>query len=130
MNLESVFKAVSASNVDVGARTIEVNRAEYVVRGLGFIESLEDIEDTVVGVTDDVPITVRQIGTVSLGPAIRRGALDKGGAEAVGGVVVVRYGANPLAVINRDKDKLAEIAPGLPSKVLDDGRTSQLSAQV
>ena len=106
--------------MDVGARTIEVNRAEYVVRGLGFIESLDDIEDTVVGVTDDVPITVRQIGTVALGPAIRRGALDKGGAEAVGGVVVVRYGANPLAVINRVKEKLAEIAPGLPSKVLED----------
>ena len=127
VTLSSVFKAVSASNVDVGARTIEVNRAEYVVRGLGFIESLDDIEDTVVGVTDDVPITVRQIGTVALGPAIRRGALDKGGAEAVGGVVVVRYGANPLAVINRVKEKLAEIAPGLPSKVLEDGRTSQVT---
>ena len=127
ITLSSVFKAVSDSNVDVGARTIEVNRAEYVVRGLGFIESLEDIEDTVVGVTDNVPITIRQIGTVALGPAIRRGALDKGGAEAVGGVVVVRYGANPLAVINRVKEKLAEIAPGLPSKVLEDGRTSQLS---
>ena len=127
VTLSSVFKAVSASNVDVGARTIEVNRAEYVVRGLGFIESLDDIEDTVVGVSDNVPITVRQVGTVSLGPAIRRGALDKGGAEAVGGVVVVRYGANPLAVINGVKDKLKEIAPGLPSKVLDDGRTSQLS---
>jgi len=127
ISLSSVFKAVSASNVDVGARTIEVNRAEYVVRGLGFIESIDDIEDTVVGVTDDVPITIRQIGTVALGPAIRRGALDKGGAEAVGGVVVVRYGANPLAVINRVKEKLAEIAPGLPSKVLEDGRTSQVS---
>lgn len=127
ITLGSVFKAVSDSNVDVGARTIEVNRAEYVVRGLGFIESIDDIEDTVVGVTDDVPITIRQIGTVSLGPAIRRGALDKGGAEAVGGVVVVRFGANALAVINRVKEKLAEIAPGLPSKVLEDGRTSQLS---
>ena len=127
VTLDSVFKAVSASNVDVGARTIEVNRAEYVVRGLGFLESLDDIEDVVVGVSENVPITVRQIGTVSRGPAIRRGALDKGGAEAVGGVVVVRYGANPLAVINRVKEKLDEISPGLPSKVLEDGRTSQLS---
>ncbi|MFT5154543.1 MAG: Cu(I)/Ag(I) efflux system membrane protein CusA/SilA, partial [Planctomycetota bacterium] len=125
--LSSVFKAVSASNVDVGARTIEVNRAEYVVRGLGFLESLDDIEDIVVGVTENVPITVRQIAKVSRGPAIRRGALDKGGAEAVGGVVVVRYGANPLAVINRVKQKLEEIGPGLPSKVLEDGRTSRLS---
>jgi len=127
VTLSSVFKAVSASNVDVGARTIEVNRAEYVVRGLGFLESLDDIEDIVVGVSENVPITVRQIATVSRGPAIRRGALDKGGAEAVGGVVVVRYGANPLAVINRVKDKLAEITPGLPSKVLEDGRTSRLT---
>lgn len=127
VTLSSVFKAVTASNVDVGARTIEVNRAEYVVRGLGFLESLDDIEDVVVGVSENVPITVRQVGTVSRGPAIRRGALDKGGAEAVGGVVVVRYGANPLAVINRVKEKLDEIAPGLPSKVLEDGRTSRLS---
>lgn len=128
ITLHEVFKAVQGSNVDVGARTIEVNRAEYVVRGLGFIETLEDIEETVVGVTDNVPITVREIGTVSHGPALRRGALDKGGAEAVGGVVVVRYGANPLAVINRVKEKLAEISAGLPTKVLDDGRVSQVTA--
>ena len=127
VTLSNVFKAVSASNVDVGARTIEVNRAEYVVRGLGFIESLDDIEDVVVGGSENIPITVRQIGTVSLGPAIRRGALDKGGAEAVGGVVVVRYGANPLKVINGVKAKLEQIAPGLPSKVLEDGRTSRLT---
>ncbi|MFT7487084.1 MAG: Cu(I)/Ag(I) efflux system membrane protein CusA/SilA, partial [Candidatus Paceibacteria bacterium] len=124
--LENVFKAIAASNVDVGARTIEINRAEYVVRGLGLIESLEDIEETVVGVTDNVPITVRQIGTVSLGPALRRGALDKGGAEAVGGVVVVRYGANPLAVIQRVKDKIEEISAGMPFKELADGRRVQV----
>ncbi|MCP3919204.1 MAG: efflux RND transporter permease subunit [bacterium] len=127
VTLTDVFRAVSASNVDVGARTIEVNRAEYVVRGLGLLESLEDIEEIVVGVSDNVPITVRQLGTVGLGPALRRGALDKGGAEAVGGVVVARYGANPLAVINRVKEKIAEISPGLPSKVLDDGRTSRIA---
>jgi Cu(I)/Ag(I) efflux system membrane protein CusA/SilA len=127
ITLHEVFKAVQGSNVDVGARTIEVNRAEYVVRGLGFIETLDDIEETVVGVADNVPITIREIGTVSYGPALRRGALDKGGAEAVGGVVVVRYGANPLAVINGVKEKLDEIAAGLPTKVLDDGRISQVA---
>ncbi len=127
VTLDRVFKAVSDSNVDVGARTIEVNRAEYVVRGLGFLESLDDIEDTVVGVSENVPITLRQVGTVSLGPAQRRGALDKGGAEAVGGVVVARYGANPLEVIQRVKRKLEEITPGLPSKVLEDGRNSRLA---
>ncbi len=127
VSLRDVFQAVAASNVDVGARTIELNRAEYVVRGLGLLEGLDDIEATVVGVKDDVPITVGRIGTVSIGPALRRGALDKGGAEAVGGVVVARYGANPLAVIGRVKAKLAEIAPGLPAKVLDDGRSSRVT---
>ncbi len=127
ITLNEVFQAIQGSNVDVGARTIEVNRAEYVVRGLGFLENLEDIEETVVGVSQNVPITVRQIGRVALGPALRRGALDKGGAEAVGGVVVVRYGANPLAVIDRVKEKIAEISAGLPAKVLDDGRTSRVT---
>jgi Cu(I)/Ag(I) efflux system membrane protein CusA/SilA len=127
VTLGDVFRAVSASNLDVGARTIEVNRAEYVVRGLGLLESLEDIEETVVGVADHVPITVRQIATVALGPALRRGALDKGGAEAVGGVVVARYGANPLAVIQQVKRKIEELSAGLPSKTLDDGRTSKVT---
>ena len=127
VTLNEVFSAVRRSNVDVGARTIEINRAEYVVRGLGFIESLQDIESTVVGVTDNVPVTLRQIATVGLGPAQRRGALDKAGAEAVGGVVVVRYGANPLEVIKRVKEKIAELEPGLPKKVLDDGTVSQLA---
>jgi len=127
VTLDQVFAAVRMSNVDVGARTIEINRAEYVVRGLGFIQNLDDIESTVVGMTDNVPITIKQIAQVALGPAQRRGALDKGGAEAVGGVVVVRYGANPLAVIKRVKEKIEEIAPGLPRKVLDDGTVSQVT---
>ncbi|MEQ8763391.1 MAG: efflux RND transporter permease subunit [Planctomycetota bacterium] len=127
VTLEDVFRAVSTSNVDVGARTIEVNRAEYVVRGLGLLESLEDIEEVVLKVTENVPITIKQIATVSLGPALRRGALDKGGAEAVGGVVVARYGANPLAVIDAVKEKIREISAGLPSKELAGGRTSRVT---
>ncbi len=127
VTLDDVFRAVTASNVDVGARTIEINRAEYVVRGLGFLESLEDIEETVVGVSENVPITVRQIATVNLGPALRRGALDKGGAEAVGGVVVARYGANPLEVLEGVKAKLAEIAAGLEARELEDGRISRIT---
>lgn len=126
VSLQDVYRAVSDSNVDVGARTIEVNRAEYVVRGLGSLESLEDIEDIVVGVSDNVPITIRQLAKVSLGPALRRGALDKGGAEAVGGVVVARYGANPLQVIEGIKAKIDELSPGLPSKLLEDGRRSSV----
>lgn len=127
VTLPEIFSAVRMSNVDVGARTIEVSNAEYVVRGLGFLKNLRDLEQTVVKVRDNVPIYVRNIGRVTLGPALRRGALDKAGAEAVGGVVVVRFGANPLATINRAKEKIAQIAPGLPRKTLDDGTASQVT---
>ena len=120
VTLDEVFNAVRMSNVDVGARTIEVNRVEYVIRGLGFIENLHDIEISVIKVRDNVPISIKDVAKVSLGPALRRGVLDKEGAEAVGGVVVVRYGANPLEVIKNVKAKIAEISPGLPSKVLID----------
>jgi Cu(I)/Ag(I) efflux system membrane protein CusA/SilA len=115
------------SNVDVGAKTIEINRVEYVIRGLGFIESLDDIRNSVILERENVPIRIQDVATVSLGPAMRRGALDKGGAEAVGGVVVVRYGENPLATINHVKEKIEEIAPGLPKKVLADGTESQVT---
>lgn len=118
ITLNDVFKATRASNLDVGARTIEVNGAEYVIRGLGFIEDIEDVKSIAVGVRDNVPIRMRDVANVSKGPALRRGALDKGGAEAVGGVVVVRYGFNPLEAIQNTKDKIAEISPGLPAKAI------------
>ncbi len=126
VGLDEVFKAVKASNVDVGARTIEINKVEYVIRGLGFIEDLSDIEKTVVKVNDNVPIYIKDIAKVSYGPALRRGALDKGGAEAVGGVVVVRYGYNPLEAIKNVKEKIKEISPGLPQKTLPDGTISRV----
>ena len=127
IGIDQVFQAVRQSNVDVGARTIEINSAEYLIRGLGFLESVADIEASVVVVRDDVPVTVADVATVRLGPALRRGALDKEGSEAVGGVVVVRYGENPLATIKNVKAKIEEISPGLPRKILPDGRTSQLT---
>ena len=120
VTLEQVFNAVRMSNIDVGARTIEVNRVEYVVRGLGFIKSISDIRQAVVKVQDNVPLTIKDVANVTLGPAIRRGALDKSGAEAVGGVVVVRYGENPMATIRNVKDKIRELAPGLPTKAVID----------
>ncbi len=126
VTLGDVFNAVRNSNVDVGARTIEVNQVEYVIRGIGFLESLDDIEETVIAVNDNVPILVKDIAHVATGPALRRGALDKAGAEAVGGVVVVRYGENPLETIENVKRKIEEISPGLPKKVLDDGTVSQV----
>ncbi|MEZ5278680.1 MAG: efflux RND transporter permease subunit [Opitutaceae bacterium] len=127
--LADVFNAVRGSNLDVGARTIEVNRVEYVIRGLGFIRNLDDLRQTVITQRDNVPITLDRVATVGFGPALRRGALDKAGAEAVGGVVVTRYGENPLAVIKRVKAKIAEISAGLPRKTLEDGTISQVTIQ-
>ena len=127
VSLEDVFMAVRMANVDVGARTIEVNNAEYVIRGLGFIKTLKDIENSVIKVRDNVPVYIKNVAHVSYGPALRRGALDKEGAEAVGGVVVVRYGDNPLAAIKNVKAKIEEIAPGLPKKTLADGTVSQVT---
>ncbi|MBN2511389.1 MAG: efflux RND transporter permease subunit [Sedimentisphaerales bacterium] len=127
VSLNDVFMAVMASNRDVGARTIEINRVDYLVRGLGFIKSVEDIEQIVVKTVDAVPIHIRDIAHVGIGPALRTGVLDKGGAEAVGGVAVVRYGENPLAAIKNVKAKIAEIAPSLPQKTLPDGTVSQVT---
>jgi Cu(I)/Ag(I) efflux system membrane protein CusA/SilA len=127
VGLDDIFKAVKASNIDVGARTIEINKVEYVIRGLGFIKELQDIERTVVKVSKNVPIYIKDLAKVSYGPALRRGALDKGGAEAVGGVVVVRYGYNPLEAIKNVKDKIKEVSPGLPKKTLPDGTVSQVT---
>ncbi|MFH2001061.1 MAG: efflux RND transporter permease subunit [Planctomycetota bacterium] len=127
VKLEEVINAVRTSNVDVSARTIEMNSTEYVIRGIGFIKTLEDLENAVIKVRDNVPVYVKNVAHVTLGPALRRGALDKGGAEAVGGVVVVRYGENPLAAIKHVKQKIEEIAPGLPRKTLPDGTESQVT---
>ncbi len=126
VTLDDVFNAVRRSNIDVGARTMEINRVEYVIRGLGFIQSLQDLEETAVAVRENVPVTLKQISTVALGPAFRRGVLDKEGSEVVGGIVVARYGANPMEVIDRVKQQILEISPGLPSKMLDDGTVSKL----
>jgi len=127
VTLEEIVNAVRRANVDVGARTIEVNRVEYVIRGLGFVKSLEDIENAFIKRMGDTPILVSHVANVTLGPASRRGALDKGGSEAVGGVVVVRYGENPLAAIQRVKQKISEISLGMPSRTLPDGTVSRLA---
>jgi len=127
VDLKDVMRAVKNANIDVGAKTIESNRVEYVVRGIGFIKSLEDVENIVVKVNENVPIYVRNIATqVSLGPALRRGALNKEGAEVVGGVVVSRYGGNPMAIIKRVKEKIKQLEPGLPTKTLEDGTVSKV----
>ncbi len=114
--LNKVIDAVKASNIDVGAKTVENGDMEYIVRGKGFIgsgktepETIEQIEDTVVATKQGVPITLGELAKVQIGPAFRRGALDFNGHEAVGGVVVMRYGENPRDVIDRVKAKISAL---------------------
>lgn len=127
VDVKMIMNAVKNSNLDIGARTIEFNKVEYLVRGLGYIKNLSDLEESVVTVRENVPILLKDVAKVQFGPATRRGGLDKSGVEAVGGVVVARYGANPQEVINNLKKKIEEVAPGLPSKTLADGTISKVT---
>lgn len=126
ISLLKVVEAVKSSNKEIGAKTIEINKAEYFVRGIGYIKNIQDIENSVVAVNDNVPILVKDVAKVSLGPATRRGLLDKEGAEVVGGVVIARYGSNPLEVINNIKEKIKDVSSGLPEKILKDGTKSKI----
>lgn len=127
VNVAQIMNAVKNSNLDIGARTIEFNRVEYLIRAIGYIKTLEDLEKSVVTVRNNVPIRLKDVSKINFGPGTRRGGLDKGGAEAVGGVVVARYGTNPLEVIDNVKAKIAEIEAGLPSKTLEDGTVSKVT---
>lgn len=127
VSVMDIMQAVKKSNLDIGAETIEINKVEYVIRGLGYIKSLDDLKDAVVSVRNNVPVRIGDVAHVSFGPAPRRGGLDKDGVEAVGAAVVARYGSNPMEVINSIKDKIAEIAPGLPQKTLPDGTVSKVT---
>ncbi len=117
VHLGQVMDAVKRSNVDVGAKVIENNAMEYIIRGLGFIKSLDDIENTAVGEINGTPVYVKNIAVVQLGPEFRRGALDKDGQEVVGGVVIMRYGENAMKVIHRVKQAIKELEKGLPPGV-------------
>lgn len=127
LSVMDVMAAIQNSNLDIGAETIEINQAEYLVRGLGYIKTVEDLEDAVVTVRNTVPVKIKDIAFVNLGPGTRRGGLDKEGVEAVGGVVVARHGANPMAVINNIKAKIEEMESGLPQKTLEDGTVSKVT---
>lgn len=124
--LGDIREAVKKGNIDVGAETIEFNGVEYVIRGIGFVKTLTDLENVVVKINDNIPIYLKNVSRVSLGPAVRRGALNKSGAEVVGGVAVARYKENPMAVIERLKEKITQIEPGLPTKILEDGTVSKV----
>ena len=126
VTLMDVFEAVRKSNIDVGAKVVEDNGVEFFIRGVGFVKTVEDLERIVIRQEGGTPITLRNVGTVQLGPDFRRGALDKAGIEAVGGVVLMRYGENPREVMERVQAKIAQLEPGLPSRALQDGRTSKV----
>jgi copper/silver efflux system protein len=115
--LSEVVMAVERSNNNVGGNVIEANGTWTVVRGLGLIETTEDIASIVIATRNGTPIYVRNIATVSLGGAFRQGALDRNGVETVGGVVVARHGVDTLTVINGVKKKLDELKAGLPTGV-------------
>lgn len=127
VSVMDVMSAIQKSNLDIGAETMEVNKVEYLIRGLGYIKNVEDIENTVVTVREGIPVRISDIAFVNIGPGTRRGGLDKEGVEAVGGVVIARYGSNPLEVINNVKDKIKEMNAGLPQKTLKDGTVSKVS---
>ncbi|HEX2837377.1 MAG TPA: efflux RND transporter permease subunit [Phycisphaerales bacterium] len=126
VTMMDVYDAVRKSNIDVGAKVVEKSGVEFFIRGLGFIKSIEDLERVVIRQEGGTPLSLKSVATVQLGPDFRRGALDKGGVEAVGGVVLMRYGENPREVVARVKDKITQLEAGLPAKTLADGRISRV----
>jgi Cu(I)/Ag(I) efflux system membrane protein CusA/SilA len=114
-----VTQALGSHNVDIGARVLEMGGREYMIRGLGYLGSVEDIRDVAVGSTENgTPIRVVDVATVQVGPAPRRGAADVDGAgEAVGGIVIMRYGSDAFATIEAIKERLEIVAEGLPPGV-------------
>ena len=119
ISISKIRDAVRMSNTDVGGRLLEVAEKEFMIRGLGYIESLDDIRQIALGVDErGTPILLRDVARVGLGPEMRRGLADwNGEGETVGGIVVVRYGADTLQVINDVKAKLEDVKPGLPEGV-------------
>jgi len=116
--LSQVLKAVKSNNNDVGGRKFEMNGTGYIVRGLGYIKNLQDVENITVGVINTVPVTIKDIATVQMGGDLRLGIFDQNGeGEAVGGIIVMRYGENADRVIHSVKDKMADIEKGFPPGV-------------
>lgn len=116
--LSQVLKAVKSNNNDVGGRKFEMNGTGYIVRGLGYIKTIQDVENIPVGVIKTIPVTVKDIATVQMGGDERLGIFDRNGdGETVGGIVVMRYGENADQVIKSVKAKMADIQKGLPAGV-------------
>ncbi len=119
ITLGELYSAVAKSNSAVGGRVLQKGGSEYLIRSVGWIQSLADVENIVVKSVGGTPIFVSNVASVQFGSAARRTSLEKNGNEAVGGVVLMRYGENPLEVTERIKDKIVQLQPGLP-----DGRAN------
>lgn len=119
VTLPEIYEAVRKSNIDVGAKVIENNGYEFFIRGIGFIKNIEDLEKVVIRQEGGTPILVKNVATVQIGPEFRRGTLNNAGKEAVGGIVLIRFGENPLKVLKRIKTKIMEIEPGLAITLAD-----------
>lgn len=130
VTMNDLDRAIRESNADSAAKVIEKNGLEYFVRGVGFVKSVADLEAISVRNSGGVPIRVRDVADVHLGPDFRRGALDVAGVEAAGGIVTMRFGANPREVVERLKSRIREIEPGLPAKTLADGTVSKLKIRI
>jgi Cu(I)/Ag(I) efflux system membrane protein CusA/SilA len=115
--LSTVFGAIASSNMSVGGKVVVSNNSEYAIRGVGWLQGVKDLENVVVTSRGGVPILLKNLATVQLGPEFRRSALEKNGAEAVGGVVMMRYGQNPLEVTRLIKEKIRDMQSGLPQGV-------------
>lgn len=117
IHFNKLIKSIKESNIDVGAEVVEDGDREFIVRGKGFFKSLTDIENVVLAIKNKTPIRVKDVATVGFGPGFRRGALDKNGTEAIGGVVTMRFGENPKQVIDKVKERLKVVKKGLPKGV-------------
>ncbi len=117
ISLGEVYSAVAQSNASVGGRVVHQGNAEYLIRSIGWVKGLRDVETIVVAQRGGVPITVGQLGVVQIGPGFRRSVLEKDGRETVGGVVLMRFGENPLEVTRRIKAKIESLQSGLPDGV-------------
>lgn len=117
LTIDDVRRAIERSNSNVGGKVIESDGKDFVIRGLGLIGNTADIEAIALGAPNGTPIYVRNVASVTIGPDFRQGALDKAGTAAVGGVVIIRFGENTQAVIDRVKAKIGDLQAGLPEGV-------------
>jgi Cu(I)/Ag(I) efflux system membrane protein CusA/SilA len=126
LTIQQVFRRLEQAQAEGGLKTLEFNRSEYLIRGVAPIEQLEDLARIPLASVNQTPLYLGDIALLQYGPTDRRGALDVNGSEAVGGVIVAQYGANPKEVIDNIHKKINELSSSLPVKTLDDGRNVQL----